>query len=106
VIVRDFLTSTLAGEIVGQANALMMATTAEIRDFPDAGGLMSYGVNIPHLFKRAGEYIFRILGGARPADLPIELPTKFELVVNVRTAKALGLTIPPSVLIRADEVIE
>jgi putative ABC transport system substrate-binding protein len=106
VIVRDFLTSTLAPEIVRQANALGIVTTAEIRDVPDADGLMSYGANIPDLFRRSGSYIVKIVGGARPAELPIELPTKFELVVNLRTAKTLGLIIPPSVLIRADEVIE
>jgi putative tryptophan/tyrosine transport system substrate-binding protein len=77
-----------------------------LREFPDDGGLMSYDVNYAVLFRRAAPFVDKILKGAKPADLAVEQPTKFELVINLKTAKALGLTVPATLLTQADEVIE
>jgi putative ABC transport system substrate-binding protein len=76
------------------------------RRYVDAGGLVSYGPDLPDLWRRAAIYVDKILKGTKPGDLPVELPTRFEFVINTRTAKAIGLTIPPSLLARADQILE
>ena len=83
-----------------------MPTLHTNREFVEVGGLMSYGPNIMDLFRRAAELVDKILRGAKPGDIPVEQPTKFDLVINLTTARALGLTVPPQLLSRADEVIE
>jgi putative tryptophan/tyrosine transport system substrate-binding protein len=83
-----------------------LPTMHAAREYVEAGGLMSYGPNFGALFRRAAEFVDNILHGTKPGDLPVEQPTKFDLVVNLKTAKALGLTISESFLLRADEVIE
>jgi ABC-type uncharacterized transport system substrate-binding protein len=93
------------GQILELAAKQRLATMHTQSLWVEAGGLMSYGTYFPDLHRRATAYVDKILKGDKPADLPVEQPTKFELVVNLKTAKALGLTIPPSVLLRVDEVI-
>jgi putative ABC transport system substrate-binding protein len=88
------------------ALAARLPTMHAIREGAEVGGLMSYGPNIPDLFRRAGDYVDKILRGAKPGDIPVEQPTKFDLVINLTTAKVLGLKVPPTLLARADEVIE
>jgi putative ABC transport system substrate-binding protein len=92
--------------IVSFAEKHRLPTMFRERASVEDGGLMSYGTDFADLFRRAGTYIEKILKGTKPADLPVEQPTKFELVINLKAAKALGLTIPPSLLGRADEVIQ
>jgi putative ABC transport system substrate-binding protein len=105
-VVSDPLVNTNRVRINTLAVAARLPTMHGFREFVEAGGLMSYAANFPDLFRRAGDYVDKILRGAKPGDLPVEQPTKFDLVINLTTAKALGLTIPESVLLRADEVIE
>jgi putative ABC transport system substrate-binding protein len=88
------------------AQAARLPTMWGFRDYVEAGGLLSYGPNVPEMFRRTADLVDKILRGAKPADMPVEQPTKFDLVVNLKTAKALGLTIPHNLLVLADEVIE
>jgi putative ABC transport system substrate-binding protein len=105
-VVGDPLTFTNRVQIGSWALKQGLPTTYAIREFVAAGGLMSYGTNFPSLFRRAAELSDKILRGASPADIPVEQPTKFDLVINLKTAKALGLDVSPMLLARADEVIE
>ena len=106
VVVGDPLTFTNRAEIISLAQAANLPATYANRDFVTAGGLMSYGPNFPALFHRTAAFVDKILRGARQADIPVEQPTKIDLVINLNTAKSLGLDVPPTLLARADEVIE
>lgn len=106
ISVDDYLTVTDRVRIVDFAAMSRLPAIYGLREFVDAGGLIAYGTDRRDLFHRSATYVHRILRGTRPADLPVEPPTKFELVINMRTARALGFTIPQSVLARADEIIE
>ncbi len=105
-VVADPLTGSNRIRINTLALDARLPTMHGIREYVETGGLSSYGPSIPDLFRRAAEFVDKILRGAKPADLPVEQPTKFELVVNVKTAKALGIDVPPLLLARADDIIE
>jgi putative tryptophan/tyrosine transport system substrate-binding protein len=105
-VVGDALVITHRVRINTLALIARLPTVYFVREYVEAGGLMSYGPNFPDLFRRAADYVDKILRGAKPGEIPVEQPTKFDLVINLTTAKALGLTIPESFLLRADEVIE
>jgi len=105
-VVIDPLVNTHRIRINTLALAARLPTMHTFREGVEAGGLMSYGTSFPDLFRRAADYVDKILRGAKPGDIPVEQPTKFDLVINLTTAKAVGLTIPESFLLRADEVIE
>ena len=106
IVALDAVTIAICQLIVESAARNRLPTVSESREFVDAGGLMIYGVSYPQLYFRAATFVDKILKGAKPGDLPVEQATKLELVINLKTAKALGLTIPPSIMVGADEVIE
>ena len=106
VILDDPLMSVQRRGIVELAMLQRLPTVSTERSYAEAGALLSYGASFSELFRRAATYVDKILKGAKPADLPVERPTKFELVINLKTAKNLGLVIPATMLARADEVIE
>jgi putative ABC transport system substrate-binding protein len=105
-VCSDALVNTNRIRINTLALAARLPTMHGVREFVEAGGMMSYGPSYPDLFRRTGDYVDKVLRGAKPADLPVEQPTKFELIINLKTAKALGIEVPPMLLARADEVIE
>jgi putative tryptophan/tyrosine transport system substrate-binding protein len=105
-VAPDPLAFTNRTRINTMALGARLPTMYALREFVEAGGLMSYGTNFPDLFRRSADYVDKILRGTKPGDIPVEQPTKFELVISLKTAKALGLEVPPTLLARADEVIE
>jgi putative ABC transport system substrate-binding protein len=106
LVLQDAVTMQQRNEIISFAIAKRLPSMFQERGWAVAGGLMSYGENLPSMYRRAAYFVDRIFKGARPADLPVEQATKFDMVINLRTAKAIGLTIPDSILALADEVIE
>jgi putative ABC transport system substrate-binding protein len=105
-VLEDPLTITIRDRVVEEANRLRLPTMTGQRDYVTAGALISYGSDRSYKYRRAAEYVEKILKGASPGDLPLEQPAKFYIAVNIKTARALGLTLPSSLLVRADEVIE
>ena len=106
LLTADSVHQSIIDEILTFASRNRLPAMYQLKENVERGGLMSYGASVPNSFRRAATYVDKILKGAKPSDLPVEQPTKFELVINLKTARALGLTIPPSVLLRADQVIE
>jgi ABC-type uncharacterized transport system substrate-binding protein len=106
IITADTLFNNQRDQLAALATRYLLPTVSQFREFAAAGGLMSYGTNVADVYHQVGVYTGRILNGDRPADLPVMRPTKFDVVINLKTAKALGITVPPSLLARADEVIE
>ena len=106
IVIRDYMTAAMKNEICRTGTELKVAVIGEQGEFARAGALFSYGADIGDLFRRAAGYVDLILKGQKPGEMPIHLPTKFELIVNLKTARELGLTIPPTILVLTDEVIE
>jgi putative ABC transport system substrate-binding protein len=105
-VVDDVITTSHLPRILDLARRRRLPVISQYAEFAEGGGLIAYGPSIAAMYRRTAYFVDRILKGAKPGDLPVEQPTKFELVINLKTAKALGLTIPPSLLARADEVIQ
>jgi putative ABC transport system substrate-binding protein len=106
VVPPDVFTFLHRAQIISAAARNNLPTVSYIPDFAREGGLLSYGVDLVDLLRRAATYVDRILHGEKPGDLPVQLPVKYEMVLNLNTAKVLGLAVPPSIMLRADEVIE
>ena len=106
VNLNDPFLFTARSIVVDSARYMRLPAVYGFREYAEDGGLISYGTNIAETYRRAAQYVDKILKGAKPADLPVQLPTRYELVINLKTAKALGLDVPPTLLARADEVIE
>jgi ABC-type uncharacterized transport system substrate-binding protein len=106
VVVPDSMFQLHRAQLGDLAARSRLPAAYGVREYAEAGGLMSYGPSLPDLWRRAATFVGKILKNAKPADLPVEQPTKFELVINLKAAKALGLTVPSSLLLRADQVLE
>ena len=106
VVLLDIFTSTHRAVIIAMADRYKLPAAYGSRAFAEDGGSLAYGADADEMYRGAADYIDRILKGAKPADLPVQQPTKYELIINVKTAKSLGLTLSPYVLARADEIIE